>query len=164
MIGTGEKRSIRGLPLGLGAVFAALFALFTCPACAPCGSLNSAFESFVESHKGCEKDDDCILIGGSYNCNCSPSLGACSGNPVNKSARGEKLDAFKRMLASCHDQLSHTCDCGYAKEVYCASGRCYARNIEGCSIDGGEPGWQNDGFGGEPDGGTDDDPDGGEED
>jgi hypothetical protein len=130
-------------------------------ACSPCNDLNSAFMDFVEANKSCQKDSDCMVVGGNGSCNCTPSLGSCYGNAISRSADRTQLDAFYRVFESCQDEMGGYCDCGSATGSECVSGRCRISGVNECLSWGEDRGyWPDDG----PDGGSDGEADGGEED
>lgn len=130
--------------------------------CTPCSSLDQAFDDLVQRHRGCDRDEECTVVGGNFGCHCSPSLGPCLGSPVNESARGEELEVLEELFEECRDEMGGVCDCGSIAEVACIEGECRATRVNHCMMaDGGDPGPGDDGSADEPDGGVPDAANGG---
>ena len=102
---------------------------------ATCQQLSEAAEAVIAGLvSSCSTVDDCLLVGGTYTCNCAPSLTRnASGDAVSRAALdgSAELQSLIRdfdqrcLLTGCGDGKHCICDAAPAR-LLCRDGRCVA--------------------------------------
>ena len=104
-----------------------------------CSQLSLRWGSLVGTADvaSCQADVDCVSVGGSGSCSCTPTIGGC-GTGANGTAYdqsdGPALEAQYRVLGC---TLGGMCDCG-SSTTRCLGGKCTA-SATGCSLGGASP-------------------------
>ena len=97
-------------------------------ACGDCASARAEWQGLVKRADvlACTSDSDCILVGQTGTCDCSPSM-AGNGVAVNaaayQAAGGDKM--LDNYYANCSgDKTGWCCDCAPLSAIGCVNGQC----------------------------------------